>query len=361
MEQDAMNQAAGGRGPIRLEAALVEKPWGGRTLARFGFGLPEAPIGEAHLTGAEARVATGPLAGLTLDELVRRDPDGVAGPLGLAALGREPRFPLLVKLIDARDVLSVQVHPGDEEARPLGSPGKTEAWHILDAEAASRLYLGLRDPGALDALARESRGGARTAHLLRAVPARAGETFLIPAGTIHALGEGVLVYEIQQPSGITYRFDDWGRVGLDGQPRELHIEESLAVAKPAYQPRPIEPVTIGPGRSLLTACRYFALERLQLTAGQSVTLDHGGSPAVITLLDGEGTVEAASASLPVRPGETIVVTARDLPTNLSSAQAGLTALHGWVPDWARDIEAPARAAGVSGAVIDALAGGAAKG
>jgi mannose-6-phosphate isomerase len=173
VERDAAGGTEMERGPIRLEAVLIAKPWGGRTLARFGFQLPpDELIGEAHLTGAEARVLDGPLAGQTLDALVRRDPERLMGSLGLAATGGQPFFPLLIKLIDARDVLSVQVHPGDEEARPLGGVGKTEAWQILDAELNSSLYLGLRDPDRLDDLALLARAGERTAGLLREVPAR---------------------------------------------------------------------------------------------------------------------------------------------------------------------------------------------
>jgi mannose-6-phosphate isomerase len=357
MEQDSGRTDGPVRGPITVEAALIAKPWGGRKLERFGFRLPPGElIGEAHLTGGEARVSSGPLAGQTLDALMRRDPDALAGPLGLAATGGQPFFPLLTKLIDAREVLSVQVHPGDAEAKPLGSVGKTEAWQVLEADVNSSLYLGLRDPAWLDDLALRARTGARTSALLREIPARPGETVLIPAGTIHALGGGVLVYEIQQPSGITYRFDDWGRVGLDGQPRELHIEESLAVANPAYQPAPIAPIALAPGRMLLTACRYFALERLHLPARQVLAIDHPGSPAVITLLDGEGTVEAAGHAAPIRPGQTVIVPPGDLPATVRTSLTTLTALHGWVPDWPRDIETPARAAGASDAEIARLAG-----
>lgn len=357
MTRQKMGGVEPARGPIALEAALIAKPWGGRKLARVGFRLPpDELIGEAHLTGGDARVMSGPLAGLTLDDVMQRDAEALAGPLGLAATGGQPVFPLLIKLIDAREVLSVQVHPGDAEARPLGSTGKTEAWQILAAEVNSSLYLGLRQPDWLDDLALRARTGARTSALLRELPARPGETVLIPAGTIHALGGGVLVYEIQQPSGITYRFDDWGRVGLDGQPRELHIEESVAVARPEYQPAPIAPIAIAPGRTLLTACRYFALERLHLPARQTMTIDHPGSPAVITLLDGDGTVEAAGVQTPIHPGQTVIVPPGDLPATVRTSLTSLTALHGWVPDWARDIEAPARAADASEAEIAALAG-----
>jgi mannose-6-phosphate isomerase len=344
-------------GVLRLAPALDAKPWGGRKLKQMGMRVPaDEIIGEAHLTGAAARVTGGPFEGQTLGDLVARDPEGIAGRLGLAATGGKPMFPLLIKLIDASDVLSVQVHPGDEEAQALGSVGKTEAWHVLSAKVGAGLYLGLHDPAQFDELTLLARSGGRTSALLREIPARPDETVLIPAGTIHALGAGTFIYEIQQPSGITFRFDDWGRVGADGKPRELHIEESIAVSRPELQPEPIQPVTIAPGRSLLTACRYFALEKIELRAGQQITVAHEGSPAAITLLDGDGEIEASGETVRIQPGETAVIASGDLPAIVRSRFTTLTALHGWVPDLRRDIVEPARTIGASAEAIAALAG-----
>lgn len=344
-------------GVIKLAPALDAKPWGGQELERMGMRLPPGEIiGEAHLTGAAARINGGPFDGQTLGELVARDPDGIAGRLGLAATGGKPVFPLLIKLIDANDVLSVQVHPGDEEANALGSVGKTEAWHVLSAKVGAGLYLGLHDPAQFDELTLLARAGGRTSALLREIPARPQETVLIPAGTIHALGAGVLVYEIQQPSGITFRFDDWGRVGADGKPRELHIEESISVSRPELQPEPIQPIDVAPGHSLLTACRYFALEKIELRAGDETEIAHEGSPAAITLLDGDGEVEVRGEAVRIQPGETVIVVPGDLPAVVRSRLTTLTALHGWVPDLSRDIVEPALAAGAGEETIAALAG-----
>ncbi len=318
------------RGPIELIAWLDPKPWGGRKLERFGFPLPPGvQIGEAHLAGANATVRGGPLAGRTLADLMAVDPSWLAGERGLEATGGLPLFPLLIKLIDARDVLSVQVHPDDAAARPKGGVGKTEAWHILAAEPGSLLYLGLNDPSEFAELVRRSRAGERTGDLLRTHPAKPGETLFIPAGTIHAIGAGLLIYEIQQPSGVTYRFDDWGRIGSDGQPRELHVEESLAAAKPDLQPAPISPIDLAPGRELLVECRYFSLERITLPAGAAVTIDHAGSPAVVTLLSGRGAVGASGVWAPMTAGSTVVIPPGDLPAELRCDDE-LVALHGWV-------------------------------
>ena len=344
-------------GVIKLVPALDAKPWGGQKLKQMGMRVPpDEIIGEAHLTGSAARIDGGRFDGQTLGDLVARDPEGIAGRLGLAATGGKPVFPLLIKLIDANDVLSVQVHPGDEEAKALGSVGKTEAWHVLSANVGAGLYLGLHDPAQFDELTLLARSGGRTSALLREVPARPHETVLIPAGTIHALGAGIFVYEIQQPSGITFRFDDWGRVGADGKPRELHIEESIAVSRPELRPEPIQPIALAPGRSLLTSCRYFALEKLELPAEHEIEIAHEGSPAAITLLDGDGEVEVAGEAVRIQPGETVVVAPGDLPAVVRSRLTTFTALHGWVPDLRRDILAPARAAGAAEETIAALAG-----
>ena len=318
------------RGPLLMAASLDPKPWGGRALEQFGFELPpDVAIGEAHLTGSNATVRSGPLAGSTIGELMKRDAHWLAGERGLTATGGLPLFPLLIKLIDARDVLSVQVHPDDDAARALGGVGKTEAWHILAADPGSEIYLGLNNPADFAELARRSRAGERTGDLLRIHRAVPGETILVPAGTIHAIGAGLLIYEIQQPSGITYRFDDWGRVGSDGRPRELHVEESLAVAKPALQPSPIEPIETATGRTQLIAHRYFSLEQIALAAGETVTLEHPDSPAVVTVIAGRGELAAAGISVPIAMGETVIVPPADLPATLRS-HSELIALHGWV-------------------------------
>ena len=327
-----MNGVVSGRprGPIVLRAALDPKPWGGRALARFGFDLPsDTPIGEAHLTGALATVRDGIFAGRTLGELTAIDPAWLAGARGIAATGGRPLFPLLIKLIDARDVLSVQVHPDDDAARATGGVGKTEAWHVLASEPDSLLYVGLADPAAFPELVRRAHAGERTGDLLRTFHPEPGDTLLIPAGTIHAIGAGLLIYEIQQPSGITYRFDDWGRVGDDGRPRELHIEQSLAVTKPDLQPAPIPAIEQAPGRSLLVTHRYFSLERIVLQPGESAEIDHPGSPAAITLIEGNGDIEAAGVTATLAAGETAIIPPGDLPATLRAGTRTIV-LHGWV-------------------------------
>jgi len=348
--------------PLLLQPRLDPKPWGGRALARFGL-LPSGngAIGEALATAPEAVVAAGPLAGRSLGEVVAADPVGILGERGLAVTGGRPLFPLLIKLIDAADVLSVQVHPDDATAAPLGRLGKTETWHILAAAPGASLFLGLRPDVGFDGFAtacREDRGTAGAC--LRRVPAMAGSTVLIPAGTVHALGAGVLVYELQQPSDITYRLDDWGRVDAAGNPRQLHVEDGLAAIDAALRPEPIAPLRLATGagrRQLLAACRLFALERIALAAGETVPLRAAGSPQTVTCLRGEAALEteASTPSVAVRPGETAVVPAALSPAELR-ANAPSVLLRAWVPNLLADIVRPALAAGHDPEAIARLAG-----
>lgn len=201
-----------------------------------------------HPSGTNT-VLNGPLAGTDLGTVCRRYGEAVLGTragrwgdahggqahgskaYGGEARGGAERLPLLVKLLDARDKLSVQVHPadGDPTLAP-GESGKTEMWYVLDAEPGATIIYGLRDGVGAREFAQAIEAG-RVADCLQQVPVQAGDAFLIPAGTIHALGAGVLVAEIQQSSDTTYRVHDYGRPGLDGRPRELHIREALQVTR----------------------------------------------------------------------------------------------------------------------------------
>jgi mannose-6-phosphate isomerase len=191
MEDDVMTNARVSLVIPRLDA----KPWGGRKLERYGLDLPAGePIGEALVTAGEAVVSAGDGAGQTLQELLDADPAGRLGARALEAVSSRTIFPLLAKLIDAAENLSIQVHPDDVGARSLDRLGKTEAWHILDAEPGGKLYLGLQDGVALDAFMDDARllDGTSSADL-RAIDAVVGETIIIPAGTIHALRDPAAV------------------------------------------------------------------------------------------------------------------------------------------------------------------------
>ncbi len=242
---------------------LDEKPWGGRRLERYGFDLPPgAPIGEALVTAGDAQISVGVGAGGSLDDVIAVNPSARLGALASRAVSGRAVFPLLVKLIDASENLSIQVHPNDEEAVRLDRLGKTEAWHVLAADPGAKLYIGLQSGISLAefSVAARKLDGSSSA-LMRALDAEPGTTLLIPAGTIHALGAGVMVYEIQQPSDVTFRLDDWGRVDAKGNPREMHLDQGFAVARSEVQPGIIAPIALRAGageRQLLVACRYFA-------------------------------------------------------------------------------------------------------
>jgi mannose-6-phosphate isomerase len=348
--------------PLRLLPRLDPKPWGGRGLAAFGFDLPpDEAIGEALLTAGEAVVAAGPLGGRTLGELAEAAPEALVGRLGQAATGGRPVFPLLIKLIEATSHLSIQVHPDDAAARSLEGDklGKTEAWHVLAAEPGAELLIGLREGIDPDGFAAASRRGERVAGMLRSLPARPGTTLLIPAGTVHALGAGTLVYEVQQPSDVTYRLDDWGRVDAAGRPRPLHVEPGLDVTDPARRPLPIAPVelpAVAGRRQVLAACRYFALERLALPAGGRAEASAVGSSQALTCLQGSVEVATGGGSVALDPGGTAVVPA-SAGTATLAARAPAVVLRAWVPNLAEEIVAPARRMGAPDVAIAALDGG----
>lgn len=218
--------------PLRFDPIYKEKLWGGRRLADLpGRELPPGRIGESwdiasHQHGTSA-VARGPLKGMRLDELYQRDPAALVGSRHAAEFDR---FPLLVKLIDAGDDLSVQVHPDDcyAELHEAGDQGKSELWYVLAAEPGARIIYGLEPDTTKDSVRRALAEG-RLEECLREVPVLPGEMYEVPAGLVHALGRGVLVAEIQQNSDTTYRLYDWGRLDAQGQSRELHITKALDV------------------------------------------------------------------------------------------------------------------------------------
>lgn len=297
--------------PMKFIPAFKERVWGGRALERFGWRLPEGPIGEAwviadHPNGV-SQVANGAFAGKGLNEV--RETCGTAW-FGAKGIGRNGRFPLLVKLLDCNDDLSVQVHPDDDYERlPPGEQGKTEMWYVLDARPGAKIIYGLK-PGIgraeLEAAIREG----RIMDTLREVSARPGDTFYIPAGTVHALCAGVLVAEIQQNSDTTYRLYDYNRPGLDGKPRELHIEDSLNVI--AYSGSgAAHKSTDGarPGEWLeLAASPYFVTHK-GVVQGEWRIATSPDSFDILVVCDGEGAVRWADGAEPVKAGDCLLVPA----------------------------------------------------
>jgi mannose-6-phosphate isomerase len=218
--------------PLLFQPEMKERVWGGRGLERFGFKLPEGRIGEGwmiadHPNGTTT-VLNGELAGKSLNAIRETYGDVWFGNKAASSLNNG-RFPLLIKLLDCEDDLSIQVHPKDDYERlPAGELGKTEMWYILDAKPGATIIYGLK-PGVNRGELEQAIEQDRILDCLLEVPVAAGDSFYIPAGTVHALKAGVLVAEIQQNSDTTYRLYDYNRPGLDGMLRELHIEDSLNV------------------------------------------------------------------------------------------------------------------------------------
>lgn len=258
--------------PLLMNPTLHTRVWGGRALeTRYHKPLPtHAPYGESWELHDTTPVANGALAGRSIIDLTRTYGADLIGTDADPALG----FPLLVKLLDCNDWLSVQVHPDDALAGKLeGEPrGKTEAWILLAAAPGAQIVVGIEpgtDAAGLDAAIREN----RLEPLLSYQTVSAGDVVYMAAGTVHALGPGVLVYEIQQSSDQTYRLYDWGRMGLDGKPRPLHIEKSLRAARLGIKP-PMSRLEDTASGGVVLGGAYFETSRHVLTGGEQV-LDTG--------------------------------------------------------------------------------------
>jgi mannose-6-phosphate isomerase len=297
--------------PLRFIPVLRRYVWGGRRLEtvlgkRLGPGQDYAESWELVDRGADQSiVAAGPLAGATLGELTRRH--------GADLLGRhhpQPRFPLLFKFLDATHTLSLQVHPDDERAARLDPPdlGKTEAWVILAAEPGSVIYAGLKRGTDRQLLEREVARGTCELLLHRFEP-HVGDCVFLPAGVPHAIGAGLVVAEIQQSSDTTWRLFDWNRVGPDGKPRTLHVEQALEAidyARGPVGPR-MPPATDRPHLERLVECDKFVLDRWRLDRPGPI----GGDERChfLAVVAGSMEVEADPAEGPLATGGTVLVPA----------------------------------------------------
>lgn len=272
-------------GPLLFRPVYQERVWGGRALeTTFGRALPGVgqPIGESwemvDRADQQSIVADGPLAGLRMQELWRDYREAVFGSGSLACPGE--RFPLLVKILDARDRLSLQVHPPAEVAAELGGEPKTELWYIAEAAPGAQLFVGLSQ-----GVTRESfeqgiaRGSAEK--LVHAINVSRGNFIFIPSGRLHAIGAGIVIYEFQQNSDTTYRVYDWNRVGLDGKPRQLHLSESLR----CIDFSDIEPALGQAQGELLQQCEHFRVEKWRIAASEARSFPSGGF-AIVAVISG---------------------------------------------------------------------------
>ena len=301
--------------PLRFEPIYQYRLWGGRHFANLlAAPLPGGgPIGEAWvLSDREDRpshVADGPLKGRTIGELMEQCPVQLMGKLA----GRFPRFPLLLKFLDASEMLSVQVHPSDAHADliPAGETAKTEAWVVLEAGANSRIYAGLKPGTTLDILRCALSHGTAAEHIACFTP-KPGDGVFIPAGTVHSLGGDVVVFEVQRNSDVTFRLYDWGHVDAKtGKPRELEVDQALACIDftecAGGLVAPVVEATTPVERERLFQCEHFRLWRLR---GQSpFTVGATGVPRVLVCIEGEGQVEHDGATYAVGKGDVVVLPA----------------------------------------------------
>ena len=297
--------------------------WGGRRFAS-AFGRP-LPAGDDYAEswelvdrgGDQSLVRAGPLAGRSLGEIVRGH--------GAELFGRSSpsAFPLLFKFLDANRVLSVQVHPDDVRAARLDPPdrGKTEAWYVVAAEPGSRIYAGLREGVDQETLAAAIRAGTCEAVLLSFAPVT-GDCVFIPAGTVHAIGAGLLVAEIQQSSDVTYRLFDWNRTGPDGTPRPLHVEAGVEAVTRLGPVSPVRPeATADPAVRRLVACEYFTLDEVRPQSSWRC----GGDDRCqfLAVLEGEARLPEQWGLPAVRAGDCVLLPASAGVQEIAAAGAKL--------------------------------------
>lgn len=294
---------------LKLEPAYRDYVWGGERL-RPGHN----PTAEAWVVWENDIIESGQLAGKTLGEVASQYGAELLGTKSMAWTG--VRFPLLIKLLDCAQWLSLQVHPNDKLAVQLEGPGqygKTEAWHILESQPDAKLIAGLKPNIPTDVLANSIRDGTVIDHVQYA-PVSQGDTIFMPAGTLHALGPGLLVYEVQQTSDWTYRVYDWGRPQTET--RKLHIEKSIQSTRADFTAPIIPPPTYGDGTMhKLVGCEYFTLELLSAVSN-TINLDtKGESFHAITVIEGNAILKNGNEQVRLEKFQTAVV-----PANMRAYQ-----------------------------------------
>jgi mannose-6-phosphate isomerase len=292
-------------GPISLRPIFQQRIWGVETLPAW-YPQPAAghPIGEAWLTAETCVADSGPLANKSLAELASLCPEALANTSGVG-------FPLLIKTLFPREKLSVQVHPNDAQALALGEPrGKTECWYVLSAEPGATVAVGFREPLSIDDI-RTSIAAKTLEDKLAYIPVKPGDMVYVDAGTVHAIGPGMVVLETQQYSDITYRLYDYGR------PRELHIEPGLAVSRTTSSAGLVSPVAMD-GFTRLVASAYFVVDRFSLTS-EPTPLAHPQKLQMLFALSQGAFVEGGDNTSPLTPGRIIILPAEGIDYSLHGA------------------------------------------
>ena len=299
--------------PLLLKAPIKDYLWGGRRLIEeFGFETEKEKAAEAWMLSCHkdgnSVVRNGSLAGLSLQQAIET--------WGAEALGKNAAiftyFPILIKLIDAKDRLSVQVHPNDEYALANeGEYGKTEMWYVVDCDEDAKLIYGFnQDISQGEFLERINNNN--LSPVCNYVPVKKGDVFFIEAGTMHAIGKGILIAEVQQNSNTTYRVSDYGRLGADGKPRQLHIKQAVEVTKTERPARPygdVGDVTLYPFGTVreLAKCEYFTTELINLDG--NVGLYDNDSFISLLVLDGEVSLSYTGGMMKLKKGDSVFVPA----------------------------------------------------
>jgi mannose-6-phosphate isomerase len=299
--------------PVTFQPIFKERVWGGRELERlYQKPLPPSvPIGESweisDRPGDASVIANGPLAGKDLRWLMENHAKELLG----TTRSEGGKFPLLIKILDAREKLSLQVHPPADQAKELGGDPKTELWYITDAAPGAELYVGLKRGVTRAEFERKIKDGT-VADCFHRVPVAKDDVMFLPSGRVHALGAGIVLFEIQQNSDTTYRVFDWNRVGLDGKPRELHIEKSLAsINFDDFEPRLIASQY---SRNATLKVRYlvddplFRVDACQPKRGAHFHLRSDGVQ-ILALLRGRLDVGEGDLKLSLTPGQFALVPA----------------------------------------------------
>ena len=307
--------------PLCFRRIAKEKVWGGRSLApRLGLEPDFAgPLGEtwelSDYPGEETVVRGGALDGVSLRALMEAH---AVALLGTSRPDPDGRFPLLVKFIEAADDLSVQVHPPDGPTSPTGV-GKTEAWYVLATEPGAKVVCGLREGTDPRTFAEEA-GDARVRRHLHELAVRPGDCIFVSAGQTHAIRAGVTLCEVQQTSDVTFRMYDWDRLGLDGKPRETHLQQALAVVDWQRGPGAAVRAPDNAAAAPLAECPYFRLELLRPGAGAPLARD--GYARTVSVVAGEGALhspDGAFAPRELRFGDTLLVPAALGAVSLAAA------------------------------------------
>jgi mannose-6-phosphate isomerase len=310
--------------PLQLKPRVVEAIWGGNALvSHYGKpGDPNAKLGESWECWNENHIGNGEYEGKTVSELM-----SLMGPtlIGLTPLSDRSTFPILTKIIDAHESLSVQVHPGDEYARAKEHQpnGKTECWVVLEAPPGAELILGFnKDTDAAEY--RKRVGDGSLGDILRRVPVTKGDVFHIPAGTLHAIGAGIVIFEAQQTSDVTYRIFDWNRVDANGKGRELHIDKAADVLDFHKSDRRAVDVLkyrlFGADRTLMIADARFGVEEIVVTTPARFLVE---SVATIFMAqDHTVNLRAGDTHVTVRPWESYLVPAGISRVEISSDTPG---------------------------------------